>query len=174
MSWIRTLSWSGRCRSIRILRKIKKREIGDIISNTSPENLLPGTRNRTFCWRDCGDFPSLVAQMVKHLPTMQETWVQSLGWEDPLEKGMATYSSILAWKIPWMEEPGRLQSMGSQRVRHDWVTSLTHLNTKEKEREASFGRLPGKSIVNKDGCYADLKMEKATNLSFRGLTMTLS
>ena len=57
--------------------------------------------------------------MVKHLPTMWETWVQSLGWEDPLEKGMATYSSILAWKIPWMEEPGRLQSMGSQRVRHD-------------------------------------------------------
>ena len=59
---------------------------------------------------------SLVAQMVKRLPTMWETWVQSLGWEDPLEKEMATHSSILAWKIPWMEEPGRLQSMGSQRV----------------------------------------------------------
>ena len=51
--------------------------------------------------------------MVKHLPTMQETWVQSLGQEDPLEKEMATHSSILAWKIPWLEEPGRLQSMGS-------------------------------------------------------------
>ena len=62
---------------------------------------------------------SLVAQMVKRLPTMQETQVQSLGREDPLEKEMATHSSILAWKIPWMEEPGRLQSMGSQRVRHD-------------------------------------------------------
>ena len=57
--------------------------------------------------------------MVKCLPTMQETWVQSLGWEDPLEKEMATDSSTLAWKIPWMEEPGRLQSMGSQRVGHN-------------------------------------------------------
>ena len=54
--------------------------------------------------------------MVKHLPTMRQTQVRSLGWEDLLEKEMATHSSILAWKIPWMEEPGRLQSMGSQRV----------------------------------------------------------
>ena len=61
----------------------------------------------------------LVAQMVKHLPTMRETRVQSLSWEDPLEKEMATHSSTLAWKIPWTEEPGRLQSMGSQRVGHD-------------------------------------------------------
>ena len=58
-------------------------------------------------------------KMVKNLPTMQETRVQSLGQEDLLEKEMATHSSILAWKIPWMEEPGRLQSMGSQRVRHN-------------------------------------------------------
>ena len=57
--------------------------------------------------------------MVKCLPAMRETWVRSLGQEDPLEKGMATHSSILAWKIPWMEETGRLQSMGSQRVGHD-------------------------------------------------------
>ena len=57
--------------------------------------------------------------MIKNLPAIQETWVQSLGWEDPLEKGMATHSSILAWEIPWTEEPGGLQSMGSQRVRHD-------------------------------------------------------
>ena len=56
---------------------------------------------------------SLVAQMVKNLPVMQETWVQSLGQEDPLEKGIAIHSSILAWRIPWTEEPGRLQSMGS-------------------------------------------------------------
>ena len=61
------------------------------------------------------------------MPTMQETQVQSLGQEDPLEKEMATHSSILAWKIPWMEEPGRLQSMGSQRVGHNRVTSLTSL-----------------------------------------------
>ena len=57
--------------------------------------------------------------MVKSLPAVPETWVQYLGWEDPLEKEMATHSSILAWEIPWMEEPGRLQFMGSQRVRHD-------------------------------------------------------
>ena len=57
--------------------------------------------------------------MVKNLSAMQETRVRSLGWEDPLVKGMATHSSILAWKIPWTEEPGRLQSMGSQRVRHN-------------------------------------------------------
>ena len=62
--------------------------------------------------------------MVKYLPTMWETQVQSLGQEDLLEKEMATHSSILAWKIPWTEEPGRLQSMGSQRVRHDRATSL--------------------------------------------------
>ena len=63
--------------------------------------------------------PSQVAQRLKHLPTMQETWVPSLGQEDPLEKEMATHSSILAWRIPWTEEPGRLQSRGSQRVRHN-------------------------------------------------------
>ena len=57
--------------------------------------------------------------MIKHLPAMQETQIQSLGSEDPLEKEMATHSSTLAWKIPWTEEPGKLQSMGSQRVGHD-------------------------------------------------------
>ena len=69
-------------------------------------------------------YASLVAQKLKHLPAMQETRVQSLGWEDPLEKEMATHSSVLAWRIPWREEPGRLQSTGSQRVGHDWATSL--------------------------------------------------
>ena len=57
---------------------------------------------------------SLVTQLVKNLPAMQETWVQSLDWEDPLEKEMATHSSVLPWRIPWTEEPGGLQSMGSQ------------------------------------------------------------
>ena len=61
----------------------------------------------------------LVAQMVKNLPAVQETWVRSRGWEDSLEKGMATHSSILAWKIPGTEEFGRQQSMDLQRVRHD-------------------------------------------------------
>ena len=65
---------------------------------------------------------SLVAQLVKNLPAMQETWVQFLGREDPLEKEMATYSSILAWRIPWTKEPGRLQSMWLQRVGHDFGT----------------------------------------------------
>ena len=63
--------------------------------------------------------------MVKNLPAMQETWVQSLGREDPLEKGMATHSDILAWRIPWTEKTGGLQSMGSRRVRHDWATSTS-------------------------------------------------
>ena len=67
---------------------------------------------------------SLVSQRLKHLPAMWETWVGSVDWEDPLEKEMATHSSILAWRIPWTEEPGGLQSPGSQRVRHDWATSL--------------------------------------------------
>ena len=60
-----------------------------------------------------------MAQTVKNLPAMQETQFRSLGWEDPLEEGMATHSSILAWRIPWTEEPGGLRSLGSQRVEHD-------------------------------------------------------
>ena len=73
----------------------------------------------------CSDYSSrnsqasLVAQMVKTLSAMQETWFQSLGWEDPLEEGMVTHSSILALRIPWTEEPGRLEFVASQRVRHD-------------------------------------------------------
>ena len=67
--------------------------------------------------------PSLMAQMVKNLPVMQETWVQFLGRKDPLEKEIATHSSILVWKIPWTEEPDELQSMGLWRVREDWVTN---------------------------------------------------
>ena len=65
---------------------------------------------------------SLVAQRLKRLPAMRETWVRSLGWEDPLEKEMATYSSILAWRIPWAEEPGKLQSVRLQKSR----TRLNH------------------------------------------------
>ena len=67
---------------------------------------------------------SLVAQMVKRLPAMRVTWIRSLAREDPLEKEMATHSSTLARNIPWAEEPWRLQSMGSQRIEHNWVTSL--------------------------------------------------
>ena len=78
-----------------------------------------------------------MAQTVKHLPAMWETWIRSLGQEDPLEKEMATHSSTLVWKIPWTEEPGRLQSMGSQRVGHDQAISLS----------LSFHILIGKRIV---------------------------
>ena len=70
---------------------------------------------------------SLVAQTVKCLPTMWETWFQSLGGEDALEKEMATHSYILAWEVPWTEESGRLQSMGSQRVRLDFLSSLQRI-----------------------------------------------
>ena len=73
---------------------------------------------------------SLVAQTIKRLSTMQEIRVQSLGWEEPLEKEMAIHSRTIAWKIPWTEEPGRLQSMGLQRVGHDWATSLYIVNSK--------------------------------------------
>ena len=76
----------------------------------------------------------LVAQMVQNLPAMQETWVRSLGWEDPLEKEMETHSSILAWRIPWMEEPGGLQSTGSQSwtrlsdFTHSLITTLSMMS----------------------------------------------
>ena len=71
------------------------------------------------CWA------SLVAQRLKRLPAIRERWVRSLGQEDHLEKEMATHSSVLAWRIPWTEEPGRLQSMGSQRVGNNWAASLS-------------------------------------------------
>ena len=82
-------------------------------------------------WYKVGTCP--VAQKVKNLPAMQETQVQSLGWEDPLKKGMTSHSRILAWRIPWTREPGGLHSMSSQRVEHDWVLNttecLTHTHT---------------------------------------------
>ena len=86
-----------------------------VLSRFSPVRLLATliSLNLLFKWA------SLVAQTVKNLPAMQETWIRSPSWEDPLEKGMATHSSILAWRIPRTEEPGGLQSMGPQRVGHD-------------------------------------------------------
>ena len=102
-----------------------------------------------------------MAQTVKNLPAMQETWVQSLGWEDPLEEDMATHSSILAWRIPWTEEPGGLQSMGLQRVRHEDTTErlstefLWKLSSKESACSAAdagltpgSGRFPGEGNSN--------------------------
>ena len=84
--------------------------------------MIPGSGR---CSEEGIDYPlqyswaSLVAQLGKNPPVMRETWIRSLGWKDPLEKGMATHSSVLIWRIPWTEEPGGLQSMGSQRVGHD-------------------------------------------------------
>ena len=86
---------------------------------------------------------SLVAPRLKCLPAMRETRVRSLSWDDPLEKEMATHSSILAWRIPWREEPSRLQSTGSQRVGHNWATSLSlSLSVKRKRswRKWEMGR----------------------------------
>ena len=96
----------------------------------SPQGPPPPQTPAVFCLRVLPNlWTSLVAQMVKRLSTMQEIRVQSLGREDPLEKEMAIHSSTIAWKIPWTEEPGRLQPMGLQRVGHDWATSLTYLLT---------------------------------------------
>ena len=89
----------------------------------------------------------LVVQMVKNLPAMQETRFQSLGWEDPLQKGMATHSRILAWRIPWIEEPGGLQSVGLQRVRYNWATNtfiiciyITSYITSDMQMTPPYGR----------------------------------
>ena len=81
-----------------------------------------------------------MAQRLKHLPAIQQPWVRSLGWEDPLEKEMATHSSILAWRIPWTEEPVELQSMGSQRVRHDCATSL-HFTSSHSEKISDLTKI---------------------------------
>ena len=81
----------------------------------------------------------LVAQIVKHLPAVQETWVWFLGLEDPLEKEMATYSSIPAWRIPWTEEPGGLQSMGSQRVGHNWAINTLLFRSPQSTEQSSLG-----------------------------------
>ena len=113
--WVTELNWTEH------LLGFPNSSIGkEFTCNAEDLSSIPGSRRSTgegigyplqYSWA------SLVAQLVKNLPTMQETWVRSLGWEDPLEKGKATYSSILAWRIPWT-----VQSMGSQIVRHDWTT----------------------------------------------------
>ena len=101
---------------------------------------------------------SLVAQTVKCQSAVRETWVRSLGWEDPLEKEMTTHSSTLAWKIPWTEEPGRLQSKGFQRVGHNWVTSLS-LSSKDLSRRDSLSD-------NSEGMFCGGKGEARIYRSF--------
>ena len=95
--------------------------VGGFFNAEPPGKPCPWRQRRTRYWA------SLVAQLIKNSPAMQETPVQFLGPEDPLEKGMAVHSSILAWKTPWMEKPGRLQLMGSQGVGNDWQLKLTLL-----------------------------------------------
>ena len=110
---------------------------------------------------------SQVAQMVKNLPTVQETWVRSLGWEDPLKKGMETHSSILACRIPWTEEPSRLQPMGSQRVGHDWVTNThTHRTFRRLKPET------GKMITVKSNLFYSLDNQKNLEIYFNLILMT--
>ena len=94
---------------------------------------------------------SLMAPMVTNLPAVQETWVQSLGWEDPLEKGMAIHSSILVWRISWTEEPGGLQSMGSTR---------SQINTRNDSKALSF--LDNPSTIHK--CFLELPSSEPLNL----------
>ena len=84
-------------------------------------------RPESLVLRTAQGWSSLESQTVKNPPAMQETWVRSLSWEEPLEKGMATHSSVLAWRITWTEEPGRLRSIGSQRVGHDWTTNTLEI-----------------------------------------------
>ena len=112
-SWEAGCSWPG--------------EEGQFLGNSrlvTPSALFPSVW--VLAWVH---WTSLVAQTVKHLSTMRETQVPSLGWEDPLEKEMAINSSTITWKIPWTEEPVRLQSMGPQRVGDYWATSRSHFHS---------------------------------------------
>ena len=108
---------------------------------------------------------SLVAQMVKRLPTVWETWVRSLGQEDPLEKEMATHSSTLAWKIPWTEERSRLQSMGSQRGGHDWATSHPRAEGGVGGSEGKAPPAMQETLVQSLGWEDPLEKEMATHSS---------
>ena len=145
-SWTKIYA-SFKMRSLLLGKKSK-------LDNEIKDSTLPVLcflKNMENCWHasnpaiDTWDFTilvsvswaSLVAQMLKNLPAIQETWVWPLGKEDPLEEGMASHSSILAWWIPWTEEPGGLQSMGLQRVRHDWLTN-THTYTHTHTFSLSF------------------------------------
>ena len=142
-SWVNVQKWYSKAGSMTLFYKVfrdldylqlstwpclfLKNQSGTLVIKSMfqkwTERKEEGSKRGSLCWPRA----PLVAQRLKHLPAMQETWVWSLGWEDPLEKEMATHSSILAWKIPWTEEPGRLYSTGQQRVGHDWVTSLFFL-----------------------------------------------
>ena len=111
-----------------------------LCSTWIPRKGIRSTKKKQYCFSHdvllvndfedmCHDLEaSLLAQIAKNLPAIKKTWAQSLGWEDLLEKEMASHSSTLAWRIPWTEEPGRLQSTASQRVRHDWATTFSTIS----------------------------------------------
>ena len=128
-TWVRSLGWEDTLeKEMATYSSILARRIPWTVEST-------GSQRVRHNWMT---FTS-VAQILKSLPAMWETRVQSLGWEDPLEKGMATHTSILARKIPWTEQSGGLQSMGSQRVRHDWAT-ITHSATMRQVLSPPFYR----------------------------------
>ena len=110
-------------------------EVGDRQAWIAAVHGVAKSQTRLSDWTELTELTlGLVAQIVKNLPAMQETWVWPLGWEDPLEKGMATHTSILVWRIPWTEEFCDLQFMGLQRVGHDWVEKVSfHSNPKERQ-----------------------------------------
>ena len=124
-----------------------------------------------FTYIYCCTRASLVAQRVKRLPAMKETWVRSLGWEHPLEKEMATHSSTLAWKIPWMEETGRLQSMGSKRVGHDWATSLCSLYCCPSLEWVLWGQVFGARMVHRTVLSTNLVLNEYLVNEWRGMGM---
>ena len=111
----------------------------------------------SYQWSLMQIWASLVAQMVKNLPAMQKTWVQSLGREDPLEKEMATHSSTLTWRIPWTEEPGRIQSMGSQSVGHNWATYT--------QVHAHSGAIPSITVAKQRGTLFEYRKHFGTKVS---------
>ena len=141
---------------------------------SSPLKLSDTHQGKTLIWKLLsGHRASLVDQMVKRLPAMRETRVQSLDPEDPLEKEMATHSSTLAWKMPWMEEPGRLQPMGLQRVGHDRVASLSFFPSfyffflSGHPAGRSFGERKREEYLNGGGrgCWADFPVPERRTLS---------
>ena len=112
---------------------------------------------------------SLLAQTAKNPRAKQETWVRSLGWEDPLEKEMATHSSVLAWRSPWTEEPGRLQSRGSQRVRHDWATRYSTAQTSRQSLVLIIHGYLGTRFIWRLGFPRHWKEKDTEDLRFRSL-----
>ena len=130
------------------------------LSSPSPPAPNPSQHHSLFQWVNSSHEVAKVFNhllLTKHcLSAMQETRVRSLGWEDPLDKEIAAHSNILTWKIPWTMEPGRLLSMGSQRVGHDWVISLSLLNTVLRTLHVLYHWSLTTVLCHSSYCYPDL------------------